>query len=91
MLFEFKFPELENVIFRELKILGTWKLWNLEVPGTWELTLGCPDFCNWLPPRRGKCHRHNLRNNNNLSTMPTKSGRFSSSPIMFFIKLLNNV
>ena len=49
------------------------------------------EFNHWLPPRRGKCHRHNLRNNNNLSTMPTKSGRFSSSPIMFFIKLLNNV
>ena len=27
----------------------------------------------------------------NLSTMPTKSGRFRSSPIMFFIKLLNNM
>ena len=49
------------------------------------------DFSNWLPPRRGKCHHHNLRNKNKLSTMPTKSGRFSSSPIMFFIKLLNNV
>ena len=48
-------------------------------------------FNHWLPPRRGKCHRQNLRNNNNLSTMPTKSGRFSSSPIMFFIKLINNV
>ena len=49
------------------------------------------DFSNWLPPRRGKCHHHNLRNKNKLSTMPTKSGRFGSSPIMFFIKLLNNV
>ena len=44
------------------------------------------DFSNWLTPRRGKC------NKNKLSTMPTKSGRFSSSPIiMFFMKLLNNV
>ena len=41
------------------------------------------DFSNWLPPRRGKCHHHNLRNKNKLSTMPTKSGRFSSRPIMF--------
>ena len=49
------------------------------------------DFSNWLPPRRGKCHHHNLRNKNKLSTMPTKSGRFSSSSIMFFIKLLNIV
>ena len=49
------------------------------------------DFSNWLPLRRGKCYHHNLRNKNKLSTMPTKSGRFSSSPIMFFIKLLNNV
>ena len=49
------------------------------------------DFSNWLPPRRGKCHHHNLRNKNKLSTMHTKSGRFSSSPVMFFIKLLNNV
>ena len=49
------------------------------------------DFSNWLPPRRGKCHHHNLRNKNKLSTMPTKSGRFSSSRIMFFTKLLNNV
>ena len=49
------------------------------------------EFNHWLPPHSGKCHRHNLRNNNNLSTMPTKSGRFSSGPIMFFIKLLNNV
>ena len=49
------------------------------------------DFSNWLPPRRGKCHHHNLHNNKKLSTMPTKSGRFSSSPIMFFNKLLNNV
>ena len=49
------------------------------------------EFNYWLPPRGGKCHRHNLRNNNNLSTMPTKSIRFSSSPFMFFIKILNNV
>ena len=49
------------------------------------------DFSNWLPPRRGKCHHHNLCNKNKLSTMPTKSGRFSSSPIIFFINVLNNV
>ena len=52
------------------------------------------DFSNWLPPRRGKCHHHNLRNKNKLSTMSTKSGRFSSRPIMFLnyvLQLLNNV
>ena len=29
------------------------------------------DFSNRLPPRRGKCHHHNLRNKNKLSNMPT--------------------
>ena len=46
------------------------------------------EFYHWLRPRRGKCHRifHNLRrSNNNLSTMPNRSGSFSSSPIIFCI------
>ena len=43
------------------------------------------DFGKWFKPsRKRKCHLLNLRNNNNLSTMPTKSGRFSSSIITFF-------
>ena len=26
-----------------------------------------PTFCDWLPPNRGRCHEHNLRNRHKLS------------------------
>ena len=47
------------------------------------------EFSCWLPPRRGACHQRDLRNNDKLSSLTARTKRFSASPIMNCVTLLN--
>jgi len=46
-------------------------------------------FSHWLPPRRRDCHQRHLRNSNKLSVLPSRTKRFTKSPVAFMTSLLN--
>ena len=46
-------------------------------------------FSGWLPLRRGQCHNRNLRDNQKLCSLPSRSRRFDRSPMAHLVHLLN--
>ena len=47
--------------------------------------------CNFLfPPSRLASHGKNLRNSHNISKLPAKTRRFQTSPIPYYIELINS-
>jgi hypothetical protein len=48
-----------------------------------------PDFAHWFPAKRQDCHRHNLRNKNQITMPHCRTQRLKNSPVNFLISLMN--